>query len=213
MNSFEMDIKRAFTSFGFFAGIVVGIVILFLAEQNEQIFYVSVPVICTFPYSTAWIRDYQGGFLKLYLIRGTVSGYILGKILACGISGGFVEVSASYLYTIWREQNPGTGQIVSVDFLLLFLSGMFWAMVAATLAAITNSSYVAYGGSFVVYYILVILYERYFKDVYCLYPYEWIQYKHTWIFEKNGIVMLLSLMMIVVVMIYYELLRRCIKNV
>ena len=71
----------------------------------------------------------------------------------------------------------------------------------------------AYGGSFVIYYILVILHDRYFEDIYCLYPYEWIQFQHTWLFDEQGIVILLSSLSALLFLIYYNTVRRCIERV
>ncbi|MDE5776949.1 MAG: hypothetical protein K2I10_00315 [Lachnospiraceae bacterium] len=33
---------------------------------DSELFQISVPVLASFPYSTAWINDYQSGFLKEY---------------------------------------------------------------------------------------------------------------------------------------------------
>ena len=87
MNSFETDLKRAVISWRFAAGVLVQSIILFLTGVDEKLFYISIPVVCTFPYATAWLSDYQGGFLKSYLIRSGINSYIFGKIFACGISG------------------------------------------------------------------------------------------------------------------------------
>ena len=102
---------------------------------------------------------------------------------------------------------------MTIHIFLLFLSGMFWAVVAATLAAAANSRYVAYGGAFVLFYMLVILHERYFKKLYCLYPVEWYAPEHTWVLQDTGIILMLSGMILCVGIIYYEIVRRCIERV
>ena len=102
---------------------------------------------------------------------------------------------------------------LQADWLLIFFSAMVWALLSATLAAISNSRYIAYGGSFVIYYILVILHDRYFEDIYCLYPYEWIQFQHTWLFDEQGIVILLSSLSALLFLIYYNTVRRYIERV
>lgn len=207
MNSFETDLKRAVLSRGFAAGLLLEILILFTAGFDSDLFRMSVPVLCTFPYSTAWLSDYQSGFLKSYLPRTTVTAYILGKILACGISGGAVEALGGLVY-LWIKRK----EEMQFSPLLLFMSGIFWAVLAATLAALSNSRYLAYGGAFVIYYLLVILCERYFKSLYCLYPYEWLAPDHIWIFGDWGVVFLLAGMTLILVCIYDEILRRCIEH-
>lgn len=211
MNSFETDLKRAVVSWRFAAGVLIQTVILFMTGADEKLFYVSVPVVCTFPYATAWLSDYQGGFLKSYLIRSGINSYIFGKVFACGISGGLVEVLACAVYV--KCQSDKSGGVKEMDLLLIFMSGALWAVTAALLAAASKSNYVAYGGSFVIYYLLVILHERYFKELYCLYPYEWIKCEHTWIFERSGIVIMLSGIILIIILLYYGILRRCMENV
>lgn len=206
MNSFEMDFKRAVISMPFVAGVTLEFFILIAAGFDSDLFKVSIPVVSTFPYATAWLLDYQSGYIKEYIPRCGVKQYILGKIIVCGISGGLVEFAGCFLYTLV----DGKGDL---NLNLIFVSGMLWAVLAATLAAWSNSRYIAYGGSFVIYYILVILHDRYFEDMYCLYPYEWLKPKHTWVFEEQGIIMLLIGITVVFGLIYYELLRRCIERV
>ena len=208
MNSFETDFKRAVISWKFLAGVLLELFILFAAGFDSDLFRVSVPVVCTFPYSTAWLLDYQNGFLKIYLHRTGVNAYIFGKILACGISGGTVETLAGWIYLyIGGQKDP------QQNLALLFFSGMFWALTAAMLAALSNSRYLAYGGAFVVYYLLVILCERYFEHLYCLDPYEWLAPKHTWVFGEQGVILLLTGFILIMVCLYYEVLRRCIEGV
>ncbi|MGN0389977.1 MAG: hypothetical protein ACI4L2_04115 [Wujia sp.] len=207
MNSFETDLKRAIGSKGFLIGIVLEVFILKQAGFDSDLFRVLVPVLATFPYATAWLSDYQSGYIKSYLYRSGIFPYICGKFLACGISGGLVELLGCLIY-IHTEKNPSEMNLV-----LIFASAMFWALLSATLAAISNSRYIAYGGSFVIYYILVMLYERYFKEYYCLYPYEWLTRKHVWVFGDAGVLLLLAGLSILLFCIYYEVLRRCIERV
>ncbi len=168
----------------------------------------TVPVLCTLPYSTAWLADYQTGFIKSYLPRTGVTSYILGKILSCGISGGGVELLGSWIYVCLKHDEN-----MQWSPLLIFVSGMLWAVLAAVLAALSNSRYIAYGGAFVLYYVLVILHERYFQTLYCLYPYEWLAPEHTWIFGEWGVVFLITGLMLVLFCLYDVILRRCIEGV
>lgn len=208
MNSFETDLKRAVCSGNFMAGLLIACVVLYYAGPDSELFQISVPVLSSIPYSTAWLNEYQSGFIKEYLPRSGKTAYILGKFLACGISGGALLAFACFV-----QQWLGKGEKITGNLVLLFLSGMFWAVVSATLAAAANSRYVAYGGAFVLYYVLVIVYERYFQALYCLYPIEWYAPKHTWILGDTGIILMLLGMLLVIGIVYYEILRRCIENV
>jgi len=97
MNSFEMDLKRAIFSLKFAAGAVLQLFILFQSGFDSEMFKISVPVVAAFPYSTAWLIEYQSGYLKSYLPRCKVFSYITGKFLACCISEGLVKVLSCFI--------------------------------------------------------------------------------------------------------------------
>lgn len=208
MNSFETDCVRAFGSPNFFIGLFVECLILWKAGPQSDLFAISVPIAVSLPYSTAWIADMESGYLKEYVPRCGKKAYIFGKMAACCISGGALLTAAGWIYKRVCGERADT-----LDLSLLFFSGMLWALCAATLAAASKSRYVAYGGSFVLFYLLVILKERYFMDLYCVDPIEWIMPKHTWVFDHGGIWLLCGGLQILLAMIYYEILWRCIDRV
>lgn len=216
MNSFESDLSRAILSKGFFFGILIELLIL-LANSNEmdpgsavnaEIFHMSIPLICTLPYSCGWLNEYKHGFSKFALVRSSFLGYICGKFFAAGISGGLAEVLGVWLYVKISgcEEAP-------LQYGLLFLSAFLWASIAATLASASESKYLAYGGAFVIYYFLVILHERYFESLYCLSPYEWTFPTHKWMFDETGTKLLLVGLIIISALVYYAVLRRRMERV
>lgn len=208
MNSFETDLKRSIFSWGFGIGLVLEVLILMVSGFHSDIFKMCIPVLCTLPYGTAWLADYESGFIKAYLPRTSVNGYIMGKLLACGISGGLLEALGCQIFLLIKNsENP------EINLPLIFMSGTLWAVVSAALAALSKSRYIAYGGAFIIYYFLVILHERYLNAIYCLYPYEWLMPEHTWIFGVTGVILLVGGILLVVGCLYYEILRRCIENV
>lgn len=79
MNSFETDLKRAFGNWNFLVGLLLECVILYRFGFDSDLFRISVPVLAAVPYSTAWINEYQSGYLKAYLPRCGRNAYILGK--------------------------------------------------------------------------------------------------------------------------------------
>lgn len=208
MNSFETDLKRAVCSRGFILGLTLELFILFQTGFDSDLFRVSVPVAAAFPYGTSWILEYQSGFIKAYLPRSSMKAYILGKFFACGISGGLLEALGCLLYLLVKGEDAG-----EISLMLIFASGMLWAVSSAVLASWSNSRYIAYGGPFVIYYLLIILYERYFEEMYCLYPYEWLSPTHTWVFGEWGVVIMLSGMILVLLCLYDRILRRCMERV
>lgn len=208
MNCFEMDLKRAIVSKGFLCGLVLEIIIATNAGVSSRLFQTSFPVLCTLPYGTAWMSEYESGFMKFSLIRSRKTSYILGKIAASAMSGGLLQ--ASVAFALKMTANVGE---TTVDGRLFFMSGMLWALVAVLLAACSQSYYLAYGGGFVVYYFLIILHERYLKTLYCLSPWEWLLPEHSWIFETTGVLLLVGMLCVLVSLVYYSVLWRYLENV
>lgn len=60
------------------------------------------------------------------------------------------------------------------NILLLGLNGGLWSTIGMTISTIMESKYIAYASPFIVYYLLVILYERYFPNAWLLYPKNWL---------------------------------------
>lgn len=201
MNSFETDLKRAVLSIGFPLGTALQLWILWDQGWTSALYRMSVPLVCTLPYACGWLDEYKSGYVKLALVRGSMRGYIIGKFLACGIAGGGTETLAAWLYVTLKA--PGTAW----DYGRTFLTAMLWAATAAVLAALSNSKYLAYGGAFVICYFLVILCERYWPGLYCLYPYEWLEMEHTWPFGSTGVILLLSGLILVLALWYYIILK------
>ena len=164
-----------------------------------------VPIICALPYTTAFIDDAKSGFIKEYLPRTTIKDYIIGKVLACYLSGGLVifigifcayglsalifipmeaaaeaeAVAPPYLYELFNKS------------LSFFFTGGFLSLLGMLFATATNSRYMAYASPFIIYYVLIILQERYFDNMYVLYPKEWLNPSDKWILGNWGVILLL----------------------
>lgn len=207
MNSFETDMRRAIASKGFMAGLAAGFLILMQTGFDSELYRISFPLLAALPYTTAWIMDEQSGYLRSYLVRCSRRAYIFGKFISCVISGGLVASVPCILYMLCQKEAPE-----GMNLSLVFFSGMLWAAVSVVLAAVSRSRYLAYGGGFVIYYLLVILHERYFMKFYCLYPYEWLNPVHIWIFDSRGILFLLTGILLILCFGYYECLDRRIER-
>lgn len=202
----------------------------------------ALPILCTLPFTASFIDDMKSGFIKEYLPRTTVKRYIWSKIAACAVSGGLVislgvfiayficalllspmEAASSAVTnaasnTITNaasssEPNSPSAIIELLGKVLpLSFSGSFWAMVGMTLASVTNSKYMAYASPFVAFYVLIILHERYFKNLYVLYPKEWLFPSHAWVLGNAGIMLLLTELTILVALGFAACVRRRISR-
>ncbi len=171
----------------------------------------ALPILCALPYTACFIDDMKSGYIKQYLHRTTVRQYLFGKTVACALSGGLVlaagvllSYGVSALVFTPMEAAPAAKEAVPPYFaellsrlLLFFLSGAFWAVLGMMLSTLTGSRYMAYASPFILYYVLIILYERYFDRLYVLYPKEWLNPSGDWVLGTLGVmVFILELMLI-----------------
>lgn len=168
------------------------ITILMDAMKADMITF-AVPILCTLPCAASYVDDLKSGFIKVYLHRTGVNGYISGKLIACGISGGLllflgflaaIPVSALIFTPMeaaatGKEVLPYLGEILG-NASMLFFAGMFWSLMGFFLAGATKSRYMAYASPLVLFYMMIILYERYFNKLYVLYPKEWLSPTDAW---------------------------------
>lgn len=178
---------------------------LIMGALSSEAMALALPILAALPYTASFIDDVKSGFIKEYLPRTTVPRYIAGKAVGCAVSGGLalaLGILAAYgfaaLMFLPMEVYPKAGETVPNYFgslaetvLMFFASGAFWSLTGMTFAALTNSKYMAYASPFVLFYLLIILYERYFDKLFVLYPREWLSPSPRWVFGKIGVAVLL----------------------
>ncbi len=174
-----------------------------LASDNMSL---ALPILCTLPFTASFVDDMKSGYIKEYLPCITVRRYIFGKIIGYALSGGLVialGILGSYISAALvlspseaAQANGGgaAGNLPALleSLLLFFFSGAFWSVTGMTFAALTGSKHMAYASPFVLFYILIILYERYFDHLYVLYPREWLHPSEVWMFGNFGVILLLT---------------------
>ncbi len=229
------DIKRALTGRGFVIGSIGVVLVLFLSSLEDIVqmmrivqngsdlangyhaqlmtaalssdwVTLAIPILCSLPFTAAFVDDVKTGFLKLYVHRCGIWPYIRGKVIACALSGGlalFLGTVAAYGLSalIFTPMELAAGPEETVypyfaQFLLkaavLFFSGAFWSLVGFTFAALAQSRYMAYASPFILYYLLIILHERYCEAFYVLYPKEWLFPSEAWVLGSLGVILLLA---------------------
>lgn len=144
-----------------------------------------IPILSVLPLTASYIDDIKSKSARFFLIRTDYVTYLVSRILICFLSGGGVIVTGamlawgvSVLLFMPIEKTPEAPSESAALLLktcgLLFLNGGLWAVIGMTMSTIMESKYVAYASPFIVYYLLVILYERYFPDAWLLYPQNWL---------------------------------------
>lgn len=167
---------------------------MILTALSSDTIIMIFPIVSALPFTASYIDDIKSGFVKEYLPRIGRADYIKGKLIACIISGGTVFMAGVLLaYGIAALIFSPMEAALAADMedpqyllqmirqcSLYFCSGAFWSLTGITLSAVTGSKYMAYASPFIIYYVLIILCERYFKALYILYPKEWLSPSEYW---------------------------------
>lgn len=173
-------------------------------------FTLALPILCTLPYATAFVDDVKSGFIKLYLPRVNTNAYIKSKLIVCGLTSGSVLcLGVLFAYGLLalifgpmeipqslNETRHYYLQKIILMIATLFLSGTLWSLIGFVFSALTMNRYMAYASPFVLYYVLIILNERYFKKLYMLSPKEWLFPSSQWGGRFGVLIFLLELILI-----------------
>ena len=166
----------------------------------------ALPLLAALPFTAAFLDDLKSGFLKEYLPRTTPTGYLLGRIIGCLLSGAlalclgvFLAYAVAVLLFLPLELAPTDPALIGKlirelrqTLELMACSGALWSAVGLLLGTVTGSKYMAYASPFVLYYVLIILHERYLPDLFILYPKEWIAPSAHWQFGVTGVLLLVG---------------------
>ncbi|MBQ3131702.1 MAG: hypothetical protein IJC24_03240 [Clostridia bacterium] len=200
---------------------------LIMGALSSEAMALALPILAALPYTASFIDDVKSGFIKEYLPRTTTNGYILGKLSACAISGGLAlslgiltayGVSALLFTPMEAVLTEGAevpayfGELMG-NVLLFFCSGAFWSLVGLLFATLTGSKYMAYASPFVIYYVLIILYERYFDTLYVLYPKEWLLPSNRWYFGNLSVLIWVGELIVIVSLCFYLAAKRRLKQI
>lgn len=190
----DLDFKRPLAAGTFLE-------LLKTAFSGDSVLFL-LPITAVLPCSDAYIRERQSGFLRLFALRRSKREYIQDKVLAAGVSGALVwalscaVVLFLYFLIFFGLEQKGAVSGESVKELLLALlrtalaAGIF-SQLGALFAALSESVYLALGIPFVLFYLPVILRERYFEDIYWVDPREWLLAKEDWGAGQTGLYLLL----------------------
>ena len=156
---------------------------LILAALESDATLSFLPIVAVLPFSAVYIDDVKSKFARFFLVRTNYTSYIVSRVLVCFFSGGIVIVSGTLLTWIlfaillpMKEIAEGSAEstnLLLINCLLLLLNGGLWAVIGMSMSTLMESKYISYATPFVFYYLLVILYERYFPGLFIIYPKMW----------------------------------------
>ena len=146
-------------------------------------FLLFLPVTCALAVSGAPLEELRSRFALSAYIRAGKRRYFTGKILGLGFGGGLLAVLCSVLLLgtggILAGRVPASGDQVSSGSLLLtllagilcnFLNGALWSIVGSGAALLSGNLYLAYACPFILYYVLTVFQERYYRNLFFLSP-------------------------------------------
>ena len=153
-----------------------------------------IPMAAVLPFAGSFVDDVKSKFARLFCIRSGWTGYLGSRLVVCFLSGALAVVCgailawgmAAMLLMPRMEAGEVERGILTEALWLYALSGGFWAVVGLGLSTLMESKYIAYASPFVLYYLLVILHERYTPALYVLDPAEWISPQARWPFGAIG---------------------------
>jgi hypothetical protein len=196
--------------------------IIFSALQSDIVLMVA-PILCTLPYTAAFLDEFNTGYIKMYMMKTHKGDYIKGKVLAAGIAGGLslvtgIAIACFISYLVYRPMEIAAPEMVSPILKLIkkclvyLIAGGLWASVGTLLANVSLSKYMAYASPFVIYYVLVILSERYFRNVYVINPKEWLSMNNYWPGDEWGVMLFMIVLTIPVMIIGYMVIQKKIDS-
>lgn len=196
----------------------------YLKAADTQITLFLLPIAAVLPMGAIYVKESSCGFLRLYITRISQMEYIKRKTLQIYAGGflpfffaGMLGLLCSFL-TIYPLELQGElpweslWQLVRL-LLRLALVGGILAEVSGIFAALFRNYYMAYGLPFVCYYMLIILKERYFTDMYAMYPAEWVKCEQDWGVDGLGIWVFLVAFSITLMLFHGLLLYNRLKEI
>lgn len=178
----------------------------------------TAPVLCAFPYASVMIDELRSGMVKAVLTRTDRQHYISSKAAACLVSGALEEaVSVGLLSLVVclifmpmeTVAEAGMNQNEMVRLLIGQLCryscyGALWSLAGLAISLLTMNRMMAWVGPFIVNYLLVIVYERYFDVFKLLYPKEWLLGEWAWPMADAGICIWIVLLCLVFYLIIFS---------
>lgn len=183
----------------------------------------ALPILCALPYTAAFLDEYESGYIRPYLMKCGQAAYVRGKAAVPAVAGGLCLVAgilAAYLLAalvyspMELASQPAATPVMDMLRLCLvcFACGAVWAGAGALLANVSMSRHMAYASPFVLFYVLVMLSERYLPGLYVLNPKQWIRMENPWPLGAWGVALPALLLAGILILANGAVIEKRIKN-
>lgn len=166
------------------------------ALTNDMLLAV-LPIAAALPFSTAVIEDAKSGYIKQYLPLVTKRSYAVSKAFSCvlasvlavafGLGIVYFGILAYHMplqkaFELADEQRAAAELFGSNLRIMLrcIPAAALWSALALAIGTAGMNKFLAYISPFICYYVLVIIAERYFRDVLVLNPKNYIAVSSEW---------------------------------
>lgn len=182
--NFVDPVVRAFRETGFlYEGFTIDCMTAGLRSDALAAF---LPVLALLPFGGSFADDVKSKFARFFLIRTDYGTYAVSRVIVGFLAGGLAVLAGALLtwgamtvvcqpmeQTIAGMEPADLSELVD-GCILLFLNAGLWSVVGLTMSTFMESKYISYASPFVLYYLLVILSQRYLTDVFLLDPGNWL---------------------------------------
>lgn len=161
------------------------VIFQFFANHPSTLMFIS--LLSPFALGAEAEEELRSRFALFACVRSGRKRYFAGKIFALLFSGGFMICVVMLFFLIIAGVGfhdiiwPGeTDQRIQTFYITLFfyftrgfLNGAFWALIGGLAAIVARNCYMAYAVPFVLYYVLSVFQERYYRSLLYLNPKYW----------------------------------------
>lgn len=182
------------------------------ALQSETL-TAFLPILAVLPFGGSFVDDVKSKFARFFLIRSSYGTYAVSRSIVAFFTGGLAVLAGALVtwgaaaVVFWPMERtveglpPADTEYLWQILLLLFFNGGLWSLAGLTMSTFMESKYIAYASPFILYYLLVILCERYFPDLFLLYPVNWLE-PEIWPFGAGGAVLFLGELAVVLGIVF-----------
>lgn len=191
--------------------------------QSRTVLFL-IPITAVLPCGDSYIRERQWNFLRFLIIRRGKTAYLRDKMMTTAFSGilvwilgaGFAQLLFFLLF--FGKEEVFCWSWESVRELLTIaartaLVACAFASFSGVCGAVSESVYLAMGLPFVLYYMLMILRERYLPQIYCMAPSEWIKGEEFWGSGQRGLWIFLILLAVFFMILHGLILEKKLEEI
>lgn len=185
---------------------------------QKQSIQMLLPIFATIPFSVSFVEERKSNMVRNILVRTKKRDYLTSKAITVACAGGTLLVLMVLMFgllsfVLFRGVEAPMEDVSYVQEMLhtfgvitirYFLIGALWAEIGLVVSTWLNHRLMAYISPMLVYYLLVILCERYFTWCHIAYPSDWLNLEVSWPLKQWSLCLWLLFLIIVTVILFFR---------